>query len=78
VRPLADACDLHRPVCVRQPVEADAEGERVEPRDVSLHVEARLCEHPGGEVDDPDLKAVSLEVLTEEGEADRVHLEESA
>ena len=75
---LAETGDLQGPLTAGEPVEPDAECDRTFAAQEPSHVETGLLHHPGGEVDHLGVYPVSLEVLSQEREADGVHLEERA
>ena len=72
---LDEARHLNRPVRVRQPVQVNAKGRRVQRGEVAFDVKVRVLQHPHGQVDDADAQAVALQVLGNRRKADGIHLE---
>ena len=73
---LDDLGDLDRAVGMGQPVQIDAERDRIHVADRGLDVEAGTVEHEDGKVDDAHLETVALHVLGHGREAEGIHLED--
>ena len=76
VQTFDDFGDFDRAVGMRQPVQVDAEDQRIQLLDVVLDVKIDVVEHAHRQVDDAGLQIMAFQILGHGGKANRVHLED--